>query len=203
MNLFCLDGRDDHAQKSAVENRLLFNRSQFGASLLKSLDDLATDVHVAHFASLELHHHAHLVSCGQEAVCMLDLGFEIVRVDAAGKLDLLELDDLLLFLCFLFAFFAFEAELAVIHDLTYGRRCLRCHQYKIKSLVICHFQCLGGAHNTERLSVGSDQTNLFGSNLLIEKVFFLFRANSSTPPSEKNKPYKDTHLRTAILHLLS
>jgi hypothetical protein len=28
---------------------------------------------------------------------MLDLGFKVVRVDAAGKLNLLELDDLLLF----------------------------------------------------------------------------------------------------------
>jgi hypothetical protein len=50
-----------------------------------------------------------------------------MRVDTAGELDLLHLNDLLISTRFLFLFIAVEALLAVVHHTANGRRCLGCH----------------------------------------------------------------------------
>ena len=142
---------------------------------------------MAHFTTLELHHHAHLVSVAQKAKRVLDLGLKVVGVDTAGQLDLLELNSLLLFLRFLLTLATLEQELAVIHNLTYGGSSLCGHHHQIHALIVRQLQSLIGAHDAQRFAVGTDQANLFTGDLLIEQVFslFVFCANSSTPPSKK------------------
>jgi len=196
VELLCFDRGNNHAHESTVQNRLLVDASELCAGSLELVKHLSSDIHVAHFAPLELHHHANLVSVGKKTQCVLYLGFKIVRVDAAGKLNFLELNGLLLLLGFLFALIAFKAEFTVVHDLAYGRSCLRCHHNQIQAFVISQLQCLGRAHDSHGFTVGSDQTDLFRGDLLVEQVFFVFCANSSTPPSEKNTVQRQT-LRTA------
>ena len=116
---------------------------------------------------------------------MAGFGFKIVRVDPAGKLDLFELYGLLFFARFFFAFVAVKAELAVIHDLANGGRCLRRHHNKIHSVVVGSFQRLFGADDSEGLAVRSDQTDFRCGNILVEQGLFVLRANSSTPHSIK------------------
>ena len=71
----------------------------------------------------ELDHHPDLVSVSEEAECMIDLRVEVVHVDVAGKLDLLDLGYLLLFARFFFLLVALESELSVVQYLTYRRFC--------------------------------------------------------------------------------
>ena len=56
-----------------------------------------------------------------EALGMAGLGLKIMRVNAQGKLNFLELHGLLLFPRLFFAFVALEAVFAVIHDFADGR----------------------------------------------------------------------------------
>ena len=133
---------------------------------------------MAHFSALELHNNAHLVAVAEEAACVVCFCFKIVGIDAAGELNFFKLDGLLLLFGFLFALFAFETELAVVHNLAYGGDSLARHQNKVHTLVIRDLQRFVGAHNAKRFAIGTDQSYFLCGNLLVEQVFFLFCANS-------------------------
>ena len=57
---------------------------------------------MTHFTSLESHADLDLVAILEKAESMIQLGLEIVVADAAGELDFLDFDRLLLLLRFLF-----------------------------------------------------------------------------------------------------
>ena len=54
---------------------------------------------MAHLAASETQDDFDLVPFSQESQRMPDLGLKVMRVDPAGELDFLYLDDVLLFLC--------------------------------------------------------------------------------------------------------
>ena len=91
---------------------------------------------------------------------MIDLGIEVVYVDMAGKLDFLYLGDLLLLSRFLLLLVALEAELAVVHDSTYGNFALRSDENEIVSLIVSVFKGGCRADNAYLLTVGADYTDL-------------------------------------------
>ena len=93
---------------------------------------------MTHLAALEFHNDADLVALTDEAVGMLDLGLEVVRVDTAGELNLLDLDNGLLLLCFLLSLVALKAVLAVIHDAAYRRLRVGSDEHQIEILFVSH-----------------------------------------------------------------
>jgi hypothetical protein len=60
---------------------------------------------------------------------VIDTRFEVMLLDTAGELNLLDLHDHLLFLRFLFSLIALESELSVINCATYGGRGIGHDQY--------------------------------------------------------------------------
>ena len=95
-----LFGIDEHDHLSAVENRHFFDDADVRQSLAELNDNIMTDACMTHFTTLELHADLDFVSVVKKTACVLELGFEIMRIDAAGKLNFLDIDRLL----FLFRF---------------------------------------------------------------------------------------------------
>ena len=112
---------------------------------------------------------------------MIDTGLEVVRVDAAGKLYFLNLCDLLILPCFFFFFLAFEAIFAVIHRTANRRNRRRSDENEVEVAGIRMFLGIVQGHNAELLAVGTDKTNLFCVNVVVDLQIFC-TANGRTPP---------------------
>ena len=61
--------------------------------------------------------HLYLVAVAEKSLRVANLSLEIVRVDTAGKLDLLDLNHLLILLGFLHTLCLFKTVFTIIHDL--------------------------------------------------------------------------------------
>ena len=99
-------------------------------------DNIMTDACMTHFTTLELHADLDFVSVVKKTACVLELGFEIMRIDAAGKLNFLDIDRLLFLFRFLFLLVTFEAELSVVHYAANGRSGIGRNFHKIQILAI-------------------------------------------------------------------
>ena len=153
-----LDGVDYHGHKSALEIGSLIDGSRLANSLTEALKDLFTDLLVAHLTSAEAQYDLNLIAFTEETHRVLDLGFEVVGLDTAGKLYLLDLDNILLLLCFLLSLFLFVAVAAVVSDTTYGGLCVGGNEDKVKTLIVCGAKSVVRRHNTDLLTVGSDNS---------------------------------------------
>ena len=161
------DGVYYHGHKLAFEIGCLINISRFAYSLAETLKDLFTDLLMAHLASTEAQYDLDLIAFTEETQCVLDLGFEIVGFDTAGKLYLLDLDNVLLLLCFLLSLFLFIAIASVVSDATYRGLCVGGNEDQVKTLIICGAKGVVGRHNTDLLTVGSDNSYFFSLNALV------------------------------------
>ena len=139
---------------------------------------------MAHLTPAELHDHPDLIAGGQELACLIEFGLIVMRVDAVGDLNLLQLDGLLLLLGFLFALLLLKAVLAVVHDLADRRLRLGSNQNQIHILVVSQSERLAGTHDPERLSLCVDDPNLPYINSLIDESLGLLciRAYWYAPP---------------------
>ena len=192
------DGVYYHGHKLALEIRRLIDGSRFAYSLAETLKDLFTDLLMAHLTSAETQYNLDLIAFTEETHCMLDLGLEVVGLDTAGKLYLLDLDDILLFLCFLLSLFLLIAIASVVSDATYRGLCVGGNEDKVKTLIVCGAKGVVGRHNTDLLTVGSDNSYFFSLNGLIYEQFFC--SYNSSPPKMKNDTKK---LRAAQNHTAS
>ena len=84
-----------------------------------------------------------------------------------GKSDLLDIDDLLLLLCFLLFSHLLVFVLTVIHDLTNRRLCRRSNLHQVESGFLCHLQGISGRNDSKLFSVFSNQSYFFVSDLFI------------------------------------
>ena len=98
---------------------------------------------------------------------MLDLGFEVVVFDTAGKLYLLDLDDILLFLCFLLSLFLLIAIASVVNYATYGGLCIGGNEDKVETLVVCGAKGVVGRHYADLFTFRSDNSYFFSLNALV------------------------------------
>ena len=169
MNLFKLYGGDDHAHQSSVKHGSLINGSDLTAALAEFGHYLLTYADVAHLSSLKSHYDPDLISALQKLYGVAELGVKIVSIDTTGKLDLLELDDLLLFLGFLLLFVALETVFTVIHDAAYGRLSLRRHENKIVSLIVSYLKSGFGAHYSDGVSLNSYDSYFLSLDLLVDQ----------------------------------
>ena len=172
--LLVRDRADDHAHEAAIQNGLLVAGADLLGILEKLLQDVATNGHMAHLAPAELHDHSDLVARGKELLSLVHLGLVIMRVDAAGELDLLKLYRLLLLLGFLLSLLLFKAELAVVHDLAHGGRGLGGDHDQIQFFLVRDLESLLGAHDPQGFSVGSDDPDLLQIDVLVQERLGFF-----------------------------
>ena len=124
-----------------------------------------------HFTAAETYGDFNPVAIVQELDSAFDLGIEVVGIDAGGHADLLDLDNLLVFLGFLFLLQLFEAELSVVHDLADRRNRVRRDLDKVKVLLLGKRQGVGRGHNTKLAAVSSDHAKLLVADLLVDLMF--------------------------------
>ena len=184
MDLF-LNRNHDHRHDASFDGRLLVNVAGLSASLDELLHNVVTDLLVSHLTSLITKNDANLITGVEKTNSVVCLGVEVVNVDAAGELNLLDLDGLLLLLSFLFLLVTLIAVLAVVHDLAYRRVCGGGNQYKVQSHLVRFFKRVARAHNAKLLAVACNNANFLLFDLLIDRQFF--RANGETPPLENKK----------------
>ena len=84
------------------------------------MNDIASKIHVCHFATSETNNDLYLIALTQERLGVIHTGLKVMHVDPAGQLHFLELGHLLLFPCFLLLLLALETVLAVIHGAADG-----------------------------------------------------------------------------------
>ena len=179
-----LYGVNYHGHESALKIRCLIDGSRFLDSLAEALKDLLTDLLMAHLTSAEAQYDLDLIALAEETQRVLDLCFEIMCVDTAGKLYLLDFDNVLLFLCFLLSLFLLIAIAAVVGDTTNGRLCIGGNEDQVKTLIIRGAKSIVRRHNTDLFTVGSDNSYFFSLNGLVYEQFFC--SYNSSPPKMKN-----------------
>ena len=135
-----------------------------------------------HLTAAETNGHLHLIALGQKLLRLADLGVEVVRVDVEGKADLLDVDDLLVFLRFLVAFLHLEAVLPVIQEFAHGRLRLRCDLHEVQIFFFRFCKRVARGHDAELAAVRVDDTHLSVANAFIDFHFF-FAANRKAPPN--------------------
>ena len=175
---------DDHAHETAVQNGFLIASADVLGVLEEFLQQIPTDGHVAHLAAAELHDNTDLIARGQKLLGLIELRLVVVRVDTTGKLNLLDLNDLLLLLGFLLSLLLLEAELTVVHDLAHGGCGLGGDHDQIQLFLIRELEGFLGAHDSEGLSVCGDDPDLLEVDLLVQEClgFFSIRGDRYTPP---------------------
>lgn len=153
---------------SAVELGFLFHRACLGTTFAKSNQKLLTDFGMCHLTAAEAHSDLHTVAFLEELDRVTHFGIEVVGVDAGGHTNLLDLDNTLVFLCFLFTFELVEAELSVVHDLADRRNGVRRDLDEVKLLFLSHLQSCSGRNDSEHCAVRTDQTNFLVPNFFVE-----------------------------------
>ena len=91
----------------------------------------------------------------------------------AGKLNFLDLDDLLLLFGFFFALVALKAEFAVVHYAAYRRCSLRRNHNEIQLLLYGKLLCLRYRYDAYLLPVCSYKAHFGYFYLLIDEMFLL------------------------------
>ena len=115
----------------------------------------------------------YFVSGIQKSVRMVELCLEIVVAYLAGKLNFLDLDDLLLLFGFFFALVALKAEFAVVHYAAYRRCSLRRNHNEIQLLLYGKLLCLRYRYDSYLLPVCSYKAHFGYFYLLIDEMFLL------------------------------
>lgn len=153
---------------SAIEFGFLFYGCNLGAPLAKSDQKLLADIGMCHFATAEAHGNLNAVAFSEEFHRVAHFGVKVIRVDARRHTNLLDLDNTLVFLRFLFPFELVKAEFAVIHDLADGWHGVRGDLDKVKLLLLSHFQRCLGRNDSEHCAVRADQANFLVPNFFVE-----------------------------------
>ena len=115
---------------------------------------------MCHLTSLENNDYLYLVTGGKELLCVVSLGVEVIYVDMAGKLDLFDINLLLLFLCFFLFLVAVKAELSVVEYSAYGRIALGRDEYKVESVFVCNVKCSFDCNDSYLLAFIADHSDL-------------------------------------------
>ncbi len=173
-------GGKEYGHTASFQLGLFIQCRHLGTLLGEAHQQVFADVGMRHLAAAEADRDLDAVAVGKELLGILELCVEIADIDAGRHTDLFDLDHVLVLLRFLFALALFKAELAVVHELAHGGRSLRGDLDEVKPLLIGDPLRLGGRHDAELLTGGTDQTDLAVSNVLIELMHIL--ANTEAPP---------------------
>ena len=135
---------------------------------------------MSHFSTLESKSYSYLVTLVQELDGTVCHCVEVVLIDTAGEVNLLDNDSLLLLLLLFFSLMLLVTVLTVIHCAAYGRSSLRCDTNKVYALFVRILFCLIEALDTELIAVLIEKTDFLCADIVIDKK--LFSAYSEAPP---------------------
>ena len=124
-----------------------------------TLQQLAAQVLVRHFAAPETQGDFDLVAVLKKLEDIAHLDFIVVRIRVRTELDLFDLDDLLRLAGFGFAFLRFVFEFAEIHDLADGRIGVWRNFHQIKPGLFGHFHSARRRNNADILAISANQAN--------------------------------------------
>ena len=142
---------------------------------------------MSHLSTLETNYCLYLVSFSEEPFSLIYSGIEVVLLNAAGELNLLDLNDNLLLLCFLFSLVTLETELSVIDCAAYRGSRIRNYKNEIYTVVVRKGSCIVDLHNAYLLIRGADNSYLGSLDLFIdEQILVVVSANGFIPPKTKN-----------------
>ena len=153
---------------SAVELGFLIQICSFGAAIAESNQKLFTDFGMCHLTATEADSDLNAVAVLQELHRAAHFGIQVICVDTGRHTNLLDLNNMLIFLCFLFLLELVEAEFTVVHDLTDRRNCVGRDFNKIELLLLCHCQCFFGCNDTDHSAVSADQTDFLIADFFVE-----------------------------------
>jgi len=182
LGLLCrtLYGHEEHHKLTTLESRLLIESGYLRAYLCKLHHYLFTEILVSHFSTLKTKCYANLVTFIQELDGTACHGVEVVLIDTAGEMNLLDNDSLLLLLLLLLSLMLLVTVLTVIHCAAYGRSRLRCDTNKVYALFVCILLCLIEALDTQLVAVLIKKSDFLCADIVIDKK--LFSAYSEAPP---------------------
>jgi len=192
----CFEGHEEHHKLTALQGGLLIQGGYLGTGLCELHHYLASEILMGHFSSLEAESYSYLVTLAEEFDGTVCHSVEVVLVDTAGKVNLLDNDSLLLLHLFLFSLMLLITVLTVIHGAAYGRSSLRRDTNKVYALFVRIFLCLFQALDTQLIAVLIEKTNLFCTDIVIDKK--LLCAYSTTPPKNLVKQKSAEILRTKL-----
>ena len=125
-------------------------------------------VHVTHLTTTEPQGNLYFVTLLQELACCLRLRIHIVLVDVRREAHFLNLNYLLL----LFGLFFFAGHLipifSVINNLANRRIGIRCDKHQIQLFFSRHTKSFLRIHNSDLLSLTSDQSDLSVADLTVD-----------------------------------
>jgi hypothetical protein len=153
------------AQHTANEFRGLLGDRERHTSFNNLVHKLYADLLVGIFTAAILQGDLDLVALVNETLNLAQLVFKIARIGRGMEFDFLNLNNLLVFARLFTLNALLITELAIVHDFTDWRFCVRRHLYEIKSLCIGKALRLARCHNAEHLSCGIQQANGLDSNL--------------------------------------
>lgn len=157
---------------SSFHSGLLVHGTVFRAGLDEPFYHLVTTVLMSHLTSLEPEADTHFVSFGKELLRTADLGIEVVSLDPAGQLHLLDFHGLLLLAVLFFFLITLVAIFAVIEDAADRRLRLGCDEHQIQPLIVCEFFCPFKLRDTHGVVVLVEETDLGSFYVIVDEQVF-------------------------------
>ena len=133
-----------------------------------AFQQFASKVQVRHFAPAEPQGDLHLVAVFKKLEHVAHFDFVIIGVGVGPDFDLFHLDDLLLLAGLGFALLGLVFELAKVHDLTDGRRCVGRNFNQIKPRFFCHHHCPRGRDDADVFTVRPDQADFGAADIVVD-----------------------------------
>ena len=158
---------DQHDHLAAFHLREVLDAPMFFGVFCHTLQQLAAQVLVRHLSAPKTQGDFHLVAVLQELEDVAHLDVIVIGIGVGPKLDLFDLNDLLLFAGLGLTLLLFVFELAKIHDLADGGIGVGRDLNQIKPRLICHIKGTRGRYNADIFAVGTNQADFRGADVLI------------------------------------
>src|SRR5262245_42288855 len=160
--------RQHHHHLATFEAWFLLDLSEFGGVILDAIEELVAKLLVRHLAPAESQGHFHLIAIFKKALHRAHLHVVIVVVDHRPKLDLLDLDYLLLLAGFCRLFLRLVFVFAVIENLADGRGRIRGNLDEVKSGLLGLVQGDLDLNGAKVVAAVIDQLDFANSDLLVD-----------------------------------
>ena len=158
----------DHDHLTPLHLRHLLDLGQRIRFLTDAVEHLHAEMLVHHLTAAKTQRHLDLVSLFQETAHRLHLHVVIVLLDVGAKLDLLDVDRLLLLARFALLFLRFVFHLAVVEDLADRRIDVSRDLDKIQACVGCFADRIPYRDDAELIAILVDEANLCRLDILVD-----------------------------------
>ena len=153
---------------ASIQLRGFINVGDLGAIAAEFDQKIMADGGMSHHAAAEANRDLDPVSVLQELQSALDLGVEVVGVDAGTHTNLLDFNHPLILLGFLFPLLLIEAELGIVHNFADRGDSIGGDLYQVQALLLGQSVGLLSGHNAQLRAVFADDAKLLILDFLIE-----------------------------------